>query len=509
MGNGLCGWANLCAWGMRKAARIDPPTPGALCCPQPGLPVLGTLTRSDDHPTSQGRGGPSGELTIMAIRLSLANLDKFGQKVVVPKYRREDLSPGIVHIGVGNFHRAHQALYLDALFNMGKSRDWAIIGTGVLPGDMRMYSALDSQDYLTSVVEQEAAASTARITGSMVGMVKPGDKASLLTRLADPATRIVSLTITEGGYFIDPATGVFNPDAREIRGDAEHPNDPSTAFGLIALGLARRRKSGLRPFTVMCCDNIPHNGAVTRNAVVGLANLSNPDLARWIEDETAFPNAMVDRITPATTDHQRELLAETYGIDDRWPVFCEEFAQWVLESHFCNGRPELEAVGATFVPDVTPYGFMKIRILNGGHAAIAYPGSLLDIHYVHEAMNHPLIGGFFAKIEQDEIIPTVPPVPNTDLHGYYRLIHRRFSNPKIGDTIPRLAFDGSNRQPKFIVPIIADRLKEGRGIAGLALESALRCRHCAGVSASGKVIAAGDPHWSRLKARPTRRVAIP
>ena len=435
----------------------------------------------------------------MTTKLSLANLDKLGPAVAVPNYARTDLSPGIVHIGTGNFHRAHQALYMDKLFNKGLNKDWGIIGTGVQAADVKMYDALMAQDCLTTVVEQEANLSTARVTGAMIGMIKPGDKAALLTRLADPSTRIVSLTVTEGGYFIDPATGTFNPDAPEIRRDAANPDDPSTAFGLIALGLSLRRTAGLKPYTVMCCDNIPHNGAVTRNAVAGLARLSNPDLAKWIEAEGAFPNAMVDRITPATTDAQRKQLADTYGIEDNWPVFCEEFTQWVIEDKFCNGRPAFEEVGAQFVPDVTPYEFMKIRILNGGHAAIAYPGSLLDVHFVHDAMNHPLIGGFFARIERDEIVPTVPPVPNTNLQDYYQLIHRRFSNPKIGDTIPRLAFDGSNRQPKFIVPVIADQLRAGRSIAGLALESALWCRHCAGTTASGKTIAPNDPVWDRLQ----------
>jgi mannitol 2-dehydrogenase len=434
----------------------------------------------------------------MTIKLTLANLGALPANVAVPKYTRADLSPGIVHIGTGNFHRAHQALYLDALFNKGLSREWAIIGTGVQPGDVKMYDALMAQDCLSTVVAQEATHSSARVTGSMIGMIRPGDKAALLDRLAHPDTRIVSMTVTEGGYFIDPATGVFNPDAPEIRHDAGNPDDPSTAFGLIVAALGRRRYAGLNAFTVMCCDNIPHNGVVTRNAVVGLARLSNPDLAKWIEATAAFPNAMVDRITPATTDRERKMLAETYGIEDNWPVYCEEFIQWVLEDNFCNGRPALEEVGVEFVPDVTPYEFMKIRILNGGHASIAYAGSLLDVHYVHDAMNHPLIGGFFAKIEQEEIMQTVPPVPNTDLRDYYKLIHRRFSNPKIGDTIPRLAFDGSNRQPKFIVPVIADQLKAGRGIKWLALESALWCRHCAGTTASGKPIAANDPVWDRL-----------
>ena len=437
----------------------------------------------------------------MTIKLSLATLGSLGPNVAAPKYQRKDLSPAIVHIGTGNFHRAHQAVYLDTLFNKGLSHDWAIIGTGVQAADVKMYDALMAQDCLTTVVEQEAGHSSARVTGAMTGMIRPGDKAALLARLAHIDTRIVSMTVTEGGYFIDPATGVFNPDAPEIRHDAAHPDDPSTAFGLIVAGLARRRAAGLNAFTVMCCDNIPHNGAVTRNAVVGLARLSNPELAKWIEATAAFPNAMVDRITPATTDRERKMLAETFGIEDNWPVYCEEFIQWVLEDKFCNGRPALEEAGVEFVPDVTPYEFMKIRILNGGHASIAYAGSLLDVHYVHDAMNHPLIGGFFARVEQEEIVPTVPPVPNTNLQDYYELIHRRFSNPKIGDTIPRLAFDGSNRQPKFIVPVIADQLKAGRSIKGLALESALWCRHCAGTTASGKPISANDPMWDRLQAK--------
>jgi mannitol 2-dehydrogenase len=250
----------------------------------------------------------------------------------------------------------------------------------------------------------------------------------------------------------------------------------------------------------MSCDNIPHNGVVARNAVSGVARLYDAGLADWIVANTAFPNAMVDRIVPATTDRERRLLAADFGIEDRWPVYCEEYIQWVLEDTFCNGRPALEDVGVTFVSDVTPFEFMKIRILNGGHAAIAYPGRLLDVHYVHEAMEHPLIGGFFAKLEREEIIPTVPPVPGVVLGEYYELIRRRFLNPKIGDTIPRLAFDGSNRQPKFIVPVARDRLKAGGSITGLALESALWCRHCAGTSESGKTIDPADPIWPRLAA---------
>jgi mannitol 2-dehydrogenase len=239
---------------------------------------------------------------------------------------------------------------------------------------------------------------------------------------------------------------------------------------------------------------------VTRNAVVGLAKLSDVALADWIAANVAFPNAMVDRITPATSDRERQLAHQMFDVEDTWPVFCEEFKQWVVEDHFPAGRPPFEKVGAQFVPDVTPFELMKIRILNGGHAVIAYPGGLLDVHFVHEAMQHPLINAFFAKIQQEEIIPTVPPVPNTNIQDYYKLIDRRFSNPKIGDTVRRLCLDGSNRQPKFIVPALTERLAAGQGIDGLALECALWCRYCAGTTDSGAEIAPNDPAWDRLTA---------
>ena len=270
-------------------------------------------------------------------------------------------------------------------------------------------------------------------------------------------------------------------------------------FGLILAGLIRRRGDGVRPFTVMSCDNIPHNGRVTRDAIVGLAEIVDPAVAAWVRAEVAFPNGMVDRITPATSDRERTALLEEFGVEDAWPVFCEPFRQWVLEDHFPAGRPALETVGVSFVADVGPYELMKIRILNGGHAAIAYPGGLMDIHFVHEAMEEPLIRAYLAKLEREEIIPTVPPVPDTDLDAYFETIEKRFSNPRIGDTIRRLCLDGSNRQPKFIIPAIADRLRDGRSCGGLALVSALWCRYCQGTTDSGAAIEANDPNWDRLQ----------
>lgn len=432
-------------------------------------------------------------------RLTLANLPLIASRASIPKYRRQDLKAGILHIGVGNFHRAHLAVYLDDLFNLGCDLDWAIVGAGVMASDEAMRKKLLAQDYLTTVVEQDNDVSSARVTGPMIDFVPPEDRSSLIARLADPAIRIVSLTVTEGGYMIDPATQKFDPEHPAIAKDAANPRDPSSAFGLILRGLVMRRTNGIPPFTVMSCDNVPHNGVVTRNAIAGVAALFDSELAEWVRSNVAFPNAMVDRITPATSDRERQFTASAFGIDDAWPVFCEQFKQWVIEDKFSMGRPALEKVGATFVSDVTPYEHMKIRILNGGHAIIAYAGGLLDVHFVHEAMEHPLIRAFLDKVEAEEVIPTVPPVPDTDLHDYYKLIVRRFSNPKIGDTIRRLCLDGSNRQPKFIVPPMAERLAAGEGISGLTLESALWCRYCAGTTDSGQSIAPNDPNWEKLQ----------
>jgi mannitol 2-dehydrogenase len=436
----------------------------------------------------------------MSVKLSLANLDKLPANVAKPKYDRADLKAGIVHFGLGNFHRAHQAVYLDDLFNAGLDRDFALVGAGVFDFEKPGRDRLKGQDWLTTVVEQDAGHMEARVTGAMIDFIEPGDARTLIAKLADPAIRIVATTITEGGYFIDPASQKFNPKHPDIVADAANPDSPKTVFGLILAGLKARRAAGAPAFTIMCCDNIPHNGHVTSDAVVGLARLSAPAFADWVEKNVAFPNSMVDRITPATSDRERKALLDNYGVEDAWPVFCEPFRQWVMEDNFPAGRPALERVGVQFVKDVAPFELMKIRILNGGHATIAYPAGLMDIHFVHEAMENELVRGFLAKLEKTEIIPTIPPVPNTDLGDYYKLIDKRFSNPTIGDTIRRLCLDGSNRQPKFIIPTIADRLKAGAGVEGLALESALWCRYCFGTTDSGKVIEPNDPNWDRLTA---------
>ncbi|QDZ11195.1 mannitol dehydrogenase family protein [Devosia ginsengisoli] len=444
----------------------------------------------------------------MTTKLSTAALPAIST-ASVPAYDRSGLTVGIVHFGVGNFHRAHQAVYLDDLFATGSDHDWALVGAGVREADEAMRQKLKAQDWLTTVVEQEAHTSAARVTGPMIDYIRPGDSAAVIARLFDPAIRIVSLTITEGGYYIDPASQKFDPAHPDITWDAANMAAPKTAFGLILAGLVARRAAGIPPFTVMSCDNIPGNGHVTQNAVVGLAQLVDPSLAQWVRDNVAFPNGMVDRITPATSPREIALLAENFGIDDNWPVFCESFRQWVLEDNFPAGRPALEKVGVQFVSDVAPYEHMKIRILNGGHATIAYPAGLMDIHFVHEAMAHPLVSAFLKKVEHDEIIPIVPPVPDTNLADYFALCEKRFANPKIGDTVRRLALDGSNRQPKFIIPSALDRAQRQQSVSGLSLVSALWCRYCYGTSDSGAVIEPNDPSWDRLTAQAKRAKANP
>ena len=259
----------------------------------------------------------------------------------------------------------------------------------------------------------------------------------------------------------------------------------------------------------MSCDNLPENGHITQQAVLGLAKLIDLELSEWVAQHVAFPNGMVDCIVPATTEREIKLVEDTFGVIDQAPVTCEPFHQWVLEDNFPAGRPALEKVGVQFVEDVRPYELMKLRILNGGHAIIAYAGGLLDITYAHEAMEHPLVGAFMEKIEREEIIPIVPPVPDTSLDDYLTLIQTRFANPLMADRIERLCYDGSNRQPKFIIPSIADHLAQSSLPTGLILESALWCRYCQGVSESGQTIEANDPNWSKLHSFAVKAVEDP
>lgn len=434
----------------------------------------------------------------MAIELSQKTLDRLPATVTVPKYERRDITPGILHIGVGNFHRAHQATYLDRLFNSGSDHDWGIVGAGIRPSDKAMRQKLARQDWLTTVIELDPAGYTASVCGSMIDFIDI-DPNVLIRALIRPEIRIVSLTVTEGGYFVDSATGGFNADHPDIVQDLANPEAPRTVFGVLLASLQKRQASGLPPFTIVSCDNLPENGNVARQAVVEMARATSTATADWIASDVCFPNSMVDCITPAGGPRVQSLAEEEFGILDAAPVICEPFRQWVMEDKFTAGRPNLEKVGVDFVDDVAPYELMKLRILNGGHAIIAYASALLGYQFVHDAMRDSLIRAFLERIERQEIIPTVPPIFGVDVHAYLASVIERFANPRIGDTIARLCFDGSNRQPKFILPTVVDRLNAGLPVDGLALEVALWCRYCAGKRDDGSTVTLDDEAAERLR----------
>jgi len=424
-------------------------------------------------------------------------LDDLKGKVAVPAYDRATLTPGIAHIGVGNFHRAHMAHYLDRLMSTGAARDWAIVGGGTRPTDAHMRALLAGQDWLTTVVELDPQGFAARVVGSMVDFAAP-DAGALVARLADPAVRIVSMTVTEGGYYLNE-DGVFDESHPDIQRNLAVGTAPNTVFGILIAALQARRAAGVAPFTVMSCDNLPENGATARGTVLGLAGSMDTDLAAWIGESVAFPNSMVDCITPRTGELQKTLVRDLFGIDDAAPVVCEPFRQWVLEDRFPNGRPPLEDVGVEFVSDVAPYELMKLRILNGGHAAIAYPSALLGYNFVHDAMADRDIRTWLDTLERREIIPLLAPLPGVDYAGYLETAGRRFANAAVEDTIPRLCQDGSNRQPKFILSSVRDALAAGSSLDGLALEVALWCRYCAGVSETGQSLNVEDDLVATLR----------
>ena len=434
------------------------------------------------------------------VPLGNATLDQLPADVLRPGYDRSLLSPGIVHIGLGNFHRGHQAWYLHRLMQDGHAQDWAIIGAGVRPGDALMRDRLLAQDCLTSLIELDPRGVRVEVTGSMVDFlpVEP-DNAALIRQMSDPAIRIVSLTVTEGGYYLEPTTGAFDAANEDIRHDAANPAAPRTAFGAIVVALRARRDAGHAPFTALSCDNLQGNGDILRASVVGLARLSDPDLAEWIDAHAAFPNSMVDCIVPATTP---EVIAQAQalGLNDAAPVTHENFRQWVIEDRFCAGRPPFERVGVTMTDQVHVFEAMKLRILNGGHQLLANAGELLSVPTIADCMADADIAGFFAKVQSSEIMPHVAPVPGMTPSAYVDLISTRFANPEIRDTTRRVAFDGSSRHAGFLLPTLRDRLAAGEAVEGLALAEALWARMCVGRREDGSEIAPNDPFWEDLQA---------
>ena len=432
------------------------------------------------------------------LKLSNATLPHLPETIACPHYDRGQLTPGIVHIGLGNFHRAHQAWYLHRLMQAGQALDWAIIGASVRQADAAQRERLAAQDYLTTLIELDPLGKSAEVVGSMVGYLPIEEgHGPLIAQMSDPAIRIVSLTVTEGGYFLDPATKRFDPTHPDIVHDAGILDAPRTAFGAIVAALRNRREAGHGPFTCQSCDNLPGNGSILRGVVTGLARLADADLADWIDAEVSFPNSMVDCIVPAT-GYREMRLARGLGIADDAPVTHESFRQWVLEDDFCAGRPPWEDVGATMSARVHAFEAQKLRLLNAGHQIIAAPAELLGLETIAEAMAHPLIRKYFRKVALEEIAPHVAEVPGMTPSQYVALIERRFANPEIHDTVRRVAFDGSSRQTGAVLPTIHDAVKAGTPIDGLALSQAFWMLMCRGFREDGTTITPNDPVWGHL-----------
>lgn len=418
-----------------------------------------------------------------------------------PVYDRSDLSVGIVHFGVGNFHRSHQAMYLDRLFNKGIARDWAICGVGVLPGDVRMRDALESQGMRYTLAERYPdGEAPARTIGSIIKFLfAPEDPEAVFEKLADPAVRIVSLTITEGGYNVSDETGEFDLTASDVLADLRPGAVPTTVYGIVAEGARRRRDRGIKPFTVMSCDNLQGNGHVAQGSFVAFAKAKDPDLGDYMEREIAFPNSMVDRITPVTGPDERAFVKEEYGVVDAWPVVSEGFVQWVLEDRFVQGRPPYELVGVQVVSDVVPYEKMKLRLLNASHQGLAYVGYLSGHRFAHEAATDPLIVALITKYMSDEAVPTLDPVPGVDLEEYQQSLVDRFSNVYVRDTLLRLATDGSDRIAKFVLPVVRDRIAAGQPVELAAAIAASWAVFARGIDEAGEPIPMLDRQLSDVR----------
>jgi fructuronate reductase/mannitol 2-dehydrogenase len=431
--------------------------------------------------------------TALSPALTQDTVDQLPPAVAVPSYDRSDLTPAVVHIGVGGFHRAHQAVYFDDLAGRGISTDWGITGVGLR--SPQMGEVLSDQDHLYTLVVRAPEGDDVRVIGSVIRyLFAPQDPEAVLAALADERTRLVTLTITGSAY---PADDVDLTDDL-VRADVETPGTPGTAFGFIVEALDRRRRAGLPGFTVLSCDNMQHNGGSAQRAVVSTAQLRDPELARWIADHVTFPSSMVDRITPETSPERRDEIADLHGVDDRWPVIAEPFSQWIVEDHFCNGRPPLEEVGVELVEDVRPYEVMKTRLLNGAHSALGHLAVLAGFETTDQAMANPVIRryveGFLAEASAGLL-----EVPGVDLGVYTDTLVQRFSNPQISDQISRLCRRSSTKVPSYVMPSLRVALDHKAPRAHLLLAVAAWFRYLQGADYVGHDLHVEDAHAERLR----------
>ncbi|MBP0617110.1 mannitol dehydrogenase family protein [Jiella mangrovi] len=428
-------------------------------------------------------------------RLSLNALSGLSADIRTPAYDPRDVKPGIVHLGVGAFHRAHQAVYIDDL--LANDPQWGIVGASLRRADMR--DALKAQDNLYTVAVRSGEGTRLRVIGSIGSIhVAPEDPETLLAALCDPAIRIVSLTVTEKGYCHDPATGDLNADHPDIRTDLENPRAPTSAPGLLVEALRRRRDANTVPFTVMPCDNLPANGPTVHRIITQYASLLNEGLARFVERDVAVAGTMVDRIVPATTDRDTAEITAALGLNDAWPVVTEPFTQWVIEDRFPTGRPDFAAVGAEMVSDVEPFERMKLRMLNGSHSTLAYLGYLAGYETVSTTMADRNFERLIHALMSDEIMPTLD-MPGTDLGAYRDALIARFHNPALKHRTWQIAMDGSQKLPQRFLGTVRDRLAAGAPIDRLALGIAAWMRYVTGTDEKGAAIEVKDPLADKLR----------
>jgi fructuronate reductase len=433
---------------------------------------------------------------MMPDRLNDDALSELPSEIRRPAYDRRAVKTGIVHLGVGAFHRAHQAVYTDDV--LGQDPQWGIVAASLRSPDT--FDALQPQDGLYTLAVRSREGEALRVVGSIGRIiVAPRATDDLLEVMADHGTRIVTLTVTEKGYCHDPATGALNEAHPDIVHDLAYLRTPRSAPGFIVEALRRRRLAGVPPFTVLTCDNLPSNGRTVKRVLTRFAELVDPELGRFVANEVSCPSTMVDRIVPATGDQDRERIGVALGFQDAWPVVTEPFTQWVIEDRFPQGRPAWENAGAEFVADVEPYENMKLRLLNGSHSTLAYLGYLSGYETVADTMADPAFVRLIEGLMDEEVAPTLHMPPGADLTSYKKALIERFKNPALKHRTWQIAMDGSQKLPQRLLGTVRDRLRDHASIARLSLGVAAWMRYVTGIDEKGEAIDVRDPMAARLR----------
>ena len=431
-------------------------------------------------------------------QLSKARLSSLRPDVMRPRYDLDAVGVGVVHLGVGAFHRAHQAVYFDDRLEAGET-DWAICGASLRSRSTQ--DALAPQDGLYTLAVLGSGQEDLRVVGSLRALLcAASDPEPLLTAASDPKVKIVSLTVTEKGYCHDPATCELVESHPGVAHDLARPEAPRTAPGFIVEALRRRRAAGVAPFAVLSCDNLPNNGATVHRVLTRMATLRDADFGKWFADCVPCPSTMVDRIVPSTTDEDRQRIAARLGCRDAWPVVTEPFSQWVVEDRFPSGRPRLEESGATMVADVAPFELAKLRLLNGSHSSLAYLGYLAGYETVSDTMANPAFAWFVRGLMDEEVTPTLAAHGVGDVTSYKEQLLERFENPALRHRTWQIAMDGSQKLPQRLLGTVRERLAAGAPFARLALGVAAWMRYVTGVDEHGHAIDVRDPLAARLKA---------